>query len=268
MPESREVLRRLVPDSDVLYLQGQLHKHGYFREKKPCEGLFCGDTEVEVKLFQSQHIGKDGFPLVADGVVGGKTWWALDNPSGDAQRNGVEAKIPEGLSAVRQTLLEILFEEHAKDVYEIPDGSNSSLEIDKYWGDTGLKAYPWCCAFVSWSLDEVLGRFPIGNKHHVGVMNMWRNARQLGMGTAEPKPGDIFIQDLGRGKGHTGFVISVSSDNESIYTCEGNSGNRLKLGKRNMASINHYIDAFQDGQSLDFERLDFSASDLSGNTTR
>jgi hypothetical protein len=63
-----------------------------------------------------------------------------------------------------------------------------------------------------------------------------------------PLPGDIFIMDFGKGKGHTGFVESVNGD--IIHTIEGNSnddGNRegyevcRKPGGRKISSIKGFI---------------------------
>jgi len=36
------------------------------------------------------------------------------------------------------------------------------------------------------------------------------------MDTPDSKPGDVFIQIKTGGKGHTGFVVSVSEDGKSI----------------------------------------------------
>lgn len=265
---SRPVLSRPAPDKDIVFLQDSLAAQGYFKDVTPNEGLFCDVTEQVVKLFQSQHIDQDGKQLYVDGEVGEKTWWALLNPAGNAQRNGYQPYTPEAITDKRKMLLDIIFEEHAKDIREIPNGSNRSPEIDKYWGSTGVIGLPWCCAFVSWSLNATLGRLPIGNLHHLGVMRMWQKARALDMAASEPKPGDIFIQDVGGGKGHTGFVIGVSKDGYCIYTCEGNSGNRLKIGKRDKTTIDHYIDALNDGQGLGFSRIDFDVKNLADSDTR
>jgi len=118
------------------------------------------------------------------------------------------------------------------------------------------------------SLFESLGNYPINGKHHLGVQNMWRESRQLGMESSEPKPGDIFIQIKESGKGHTGFVVSVSTDGRHIYTGEGNCGNRLKIGRRSMSSIHHYIDCMDDDQTMSFDRKDFDVAVVDAQGTR
>ncbi len=263
-----KTLRRLKADRDVMRLQHLLSSHGYFKDRIPSDGIFEDITHENVVLFQLQHVDQNGNPLDADGVVGAKTWWALQNPSGEAQRNHLEPVIPEGLTGKRRQLLEVIYEEHGKPVFEVPDGSNRSPDIDDYWGPTGVIGLPWCCAFVSWALHEVLGSYPIGGKHHLGVQNMWRNARQLGMEASHPKPGDVFIQIKSGGKGHTGFVVGVSADGQSIYTGEGNCGNRLKIGKRKLSSINHFVDCLQDGQTTEFSRSAFNVKAVDAQGTR
>ena len=252
----RPQLKELTRNPDVLHLQRLLLANGYADGGLSITGLFDSTTARNVVLFQLQHIDQQGAPLATDGVVGKKTWWALEHPSGDAQRNHFIIQTAEGLSEGRRRILDLLIEEHAKPVFESPDGSNRSEDIDQYWGDTGVVGYPWCCAFVSWTLHEVLGTYPIGGRHHLGVQTMWREARRLGFEVPDPKPGDLFIQIKSGGKGHTGFVVGVSYDDDWIYTCEGNCGNRLKLGRRRPEDIDHFIDFLHDGQSLNFDRFD------------
>lgn len=261
-------LRRLLPEPEVVKLQHLLSSHGYFDDRQPPNGLFEDITHENVLLFQLQHIDKQGCSLTSDGIVGTKTWWALKNASGSSQRNNFLAVIPEGLTTKRRLLLETIYGEHDKPVFEIPDGSNRSPEIDNYWGATGVIGKAWCCAFVSWVLKETLGGYPIEGKHHIGVQRMWRAAMRSEMSTDEPKPGDIFIQIKSQGRGHTGFVVGVSADGDTIYTGEGNSGNRLKIGKRKRSSITYYIDCLNDDQTMTFGRSDFDVLDVSGQGTR
>ncbi|MDH3386913.1 MAG: CHAP domain-containing protein [Gammaproteobacteria bacterium] len=261
-------LRRLEADPEVSRLHHLLSAHGYFADRPPPDGIFETVTHDNVVLFQLQHVDRRGIALKADGVVGAKTWWALENPSGDAQRNHFQPYIPQGLEPKRRQLLELIYEEHGKPVFEVPDGSNRSPDIDGYWGQTGIIGQPWCCAFVSWALKEALGEYPIEGKHHIGVQNMWRAARRVEMETPAAKPGDIFVQIHSGGKGHTGFVVGVSTDGKSIYTGEGNCGNRLKIGKRRINTINHFIDCIRDGQTLEFGRSKFDVAAVESQTTR
>jgi len=266
---ARRRLRELASDPDVRELQRLLLSNGYTEDGLGVSGLFDKATTTNVSTFQLQHIDQDGNALVADGVVEEKTWWALEHASGDDQRNHLPSTMPVGLTERREHLLALLFEEHAKPVVEDPNGSNRSPDIDGYWGNTGLIGLAWCCAFVSWALHEVLGEYPVDGDHHVGVQNMWRAGQRLGMEMTDPKPGDVFIQIKNDGKGHTGFVVGVSPDDATIYTCEGNCGNRVKLGRRNRSTIHHFLDCLRDGQSTDFGRGDpAAATDVGSDSDR
>ncbi len=144
--------------------------------------------------------------------------------------------------------------EHEKPVFETPDGSNRSKDIDAYFGETGVRGKPWSCAFVSWALAQTLGKAPINGTYYLGVQLMWAAAKELGLEETQPKPGDVFVQLKSAGTGQAGFVVGLSADGNTVYTCEGNCGNRVKYGQRPRASIHHFIDALRDGQGQDFAR--------------
>ncbi len=257
-PAGRPTLRQGARGAAVSEVQRILISMGYAGVQET--GVFDQATLHAVELFQLQHIDQKGLALKSDGEVGPKTWWALLNPSGDAQRTFLPAPSVTGLTVARQKLLAFLDAEHAKPVFEVPDGSNRSPDIDRYFGDTGVRGQPWCCAFVSFALKTTLGQLPIGGTYHLGVQRMWVAAQNLGFSEANPKPGDVFIQIKSGGTGHTGFVVGVSLDGQTIYTCEGNCGNRVKYGQRPKSSIHHFIDVIRDGQRADFPRgatLDF-----------
>ncbi len=124
-------LRTLPPNKDVRLLQKLLYSNGYLRDSLPADGLFGQVTHDEVVLFQLQHIDEQGQSLKPDGEVGPLTWWALKNPSGESQRNHFEGAIPNGITNTRNLLLSLIIEEHDKPVFEIPDGSNRSPDIDE-----------------------------------------------------------------------------------------------------------------------------------------
>jgi len=249
---------RFVGDDDAAWVQDRLTASGY--DVSPSR-VYDPQTVEQVEVFQLQHIDWDRRPLASDGVVGPRTRWALAHSSGNAQRSHLTAIAAghtphgtDGLTRLRMDLLTWLYSEHSRDVRELPDGSNRSPIIDGYWGNTGLIGLPWCAAFVSHALHSVLGSYPIGGTHHVGVQRMFVAARELGMLTMVPKPCDVFIQMKAGGQGHTGFVVGVGADRTTIYTCEGNCGNRLKLGRRQSHTIDYFLDVIQDGQGENFPR--------------
>lgn len=71
------VLKRGSRGEDVSRLQGMLVAHGFSVVK---DGDFGPKTEQAVRQFQAGHKDQNGQPLVSDGIVGAKTWWALSQP--------------------------------------------------------------------------------------------------------------------------------------------------------------------------------------------
>lgn len=270
----RPTLRASEIDTNVQHLQRLLLSNGYgagLQSSIGVTGFFDDNTEDQVEMFQLQHIGSDGEQLDSDGIVGTQTWWALENPSGASQRNNLvhnDFSAVAGLTATRGALIALLLEEHERGVRETPDGSNRSRDIDQYWGDLKIRGKPWCCTYVSWALYETLVDHPIGGVHNVGVIRMSRTAVRAGFEVMMPKPGDIFVQEKRRGKGHTGFVIGVSHDGQTIYTNEGNCGNRLKIGKRKVSSITRFLDVLGDEQDDSWTRGELNAADVSSDTDR
>jgi len=128
-----------------------------------------------------------------------------------------------------------------KNVVESPEGSNRSLEIDKYWGDTGIIGQPWNMAFVSYCLSQTKNWEKYSKKYHLSVLSFWKEANSKGWSVNKPESGDIFImiKSQSRGTGHVGFIQRVEGD--TLFTIEGNSGNRLKANKRKLSTVNHFV---------------------------
>jgi hypothetical protein len=211
------------------------------------------------------HQGPDGGWLDVDGVVGGDTWWALQNAVGDPQRSFLEAGIPEGIEGDRRKILETAVKEHGvREDKRIP---NRGPEVDRYLppsavSDPSKKGPPWCCFFVSWVTKQALGTFALGER--LGSCHTaWNRAVRMGKWEekdgARPTPGDAFVilheePELGWCTGHTGFVLQVARDGGSFNTVEGNCGNRVKIGHRSFLNphLRGFINFF--GDHPDFER--------------
>lgn len=106
---------------------------------------------------------------------------------------------------------------------EIPRGSNWGKHVQKYLASVGITfAASWCMAFVYWCVNEACKEAGIPNNlvRTGGVLRQW-NEIDKQFKTTNPKRGDIFIMDFGKGLGHTGFVEKV--DGDKIYTIEGNT---------------------------------------------
>lgn len=63
---------------DVTTLQETLNSLGY---PVKIDGIFGTETRVAVIKFQETHTDASGAPLVVDGIVGPKVWWALTHTS-------------------------------------------------------------------------------------------------------------------------------------------------------------------------------------------
>ncbi|MEY4510023.1 MAG: hypothetical protein RLZZ450_2145, partial [Pseudomonadota bacterium] len=150
-------------DAALARLVDSLRAQGFWLAAPPSR--FDTSVEAAVKHFQESHLGPDGVFLRVDGVVGERTWWALDNPSGAAQRSAILPTVPGGLGPQRTRVLEVALAEHARGVAEDPDGSNRGPLLDKYlpaFARTGARGPAWCCYFYSWVMKEALHAYPLG----------------------------------------------------------------------------------------------------------
>lgn len=263
----------------VKQLQELLKKQGYW--DRQISGRFVVALEEAVIYFQQTHQGPEGEWLGVDGEVGGKTWWSLENATGDAQRSFIESRIPDGLSELRQLVLETVVAEHG--AVEIPNGSNRGPLVDKFLPKFLLsrpgQGPAWCCFFVSWGTKDALGTYPL--KKRIGSCRVAsKQAQALGMwhpndGSYTPIPGDIFVmlyQGKKSGMGHIGFVVRVDPETGRFNTCEGNCGNRVKIGMRDYDDdpriagfINFYGDA---AAPPDYERGIIEAKSVAADGTR
>lgn len=131
-----------------------------------------------------------------------------------------------------------------------PYGRFRSADIDAYMTlvglppptDPGVEWKPWCAAGVhacfnaaavdvahaTASMRAAAGAndlTPIDNPcpRTAGALHLWELATTrvpYASIAALPAPGDIFVLDHGKGRGHVGFVASVSPDGQSITSCE------------------------------------------------
>ena len=81
-PTKKPTIRRGDKGPYVKECQEELLKCGYSVGKTGADSIFGKNTEAAVKKFQKEHKDLDGKQLKADGVVGPKTWGALDNAAG------------------------------------------------------------------------------------------------------------------------------------------------------------------------------------------
>lgn len=105
-------------------------------------------------------------------------------------------------------------------VKEDPPGSNWGPEVKKYLASVGITFQAsWCMAFVYWCTTQAYSK-DCGLMRTGGVMKQW-NTIPSEYKFKEPKAGDIFIMNFGKGLGHTGFVETIEGD--TLHTIEGNA---------------------------------------------
>lgn len=238
--------------TEVKLLQSLLQSQGFFNDS--VLGNFRERTLSAVLHFQQTHNGPDKKPLTVDGVVGPNTWWALNNPSGQEQRNGRPQETPSGLSNSRGAIITWAEKEHAAGVKEVPDGSNWSPRISQYLIAAGIDyPAPWCQSFALCGCKEsLIIPYPPGKT--ASVAKAWYSAQNKGLAhecsgpVYTPRPGDQFVMLNGDGTGHTGFVYRVSKNLKEINTLEGNCGNRVALQRRKVSSIHGFINIFGDAK--------------------
>ena len=106
---------------------------------------------------------------------------------------------------------------------ENPLGSNWGEPVRSYLKSVGID-FPaaWCCAYVFWCFNEAAKKNNVPNPlvKTGGVLRLWNESKKYRV-VGEPKAGDVFIMDFGKGLGHTGIVLKT--DANFIYTIEGNT---------------------------------------------
>ncbi len=187
-----------------------------------------------VKLYQAQNVDAAGRPLQIDGEIGSFTWGSLF---------GAEA-VTTSSTGLAGAALGVALSQVG--VMEKPPGSNKGPEVNAYLKSVGLGGgFFWCMAFVHWCFERAAkGRgsanpFPktagcLDAWNRVGRANPARriSAAQARVNPSLIKPGMVFILDLGKGNGHTGFVRQ--SIGGALRTIEGNSNNG---GSRNGVGV-------------------------------
>ena len=266
----------------VKVVQQLLKDQGFF--KGAVRGNFLKLTKEAVVYFQHTHLGPNGEFLDSDGVVGPDTWWALRNPVGKPQQSNLPREIP-GRADADATERPRRRARRARGRRQGGSRRRKHRRRCHQISARGKGAF-WCCYFWSWVNREAFGKHSLKAKYG-RVSSAFAKARLLGMarqkGDYIPIPGDAFVMatsesEMGEfkftGTGHIGYVLRVEVSGGkavAINTAEGNSSNRVKLGKRNLsdAAIVGFINNYgPDEQPTGWQPGLVSAADTEGTTTR
>lgn len=102
---------------------------------------------------------------------------------------------------------------------------NRGQRVDQYHlysGRDPAQADSWCAQFVRWVYGhaaEALG-VPCPVPKTSSVLGLWQRS-PLSCRVLDPQPGDVFLIDHGKGKGHTGIVVATAG--ATLATIEGNT---------------------------------------------
>lgn len=226
---SQPTLKRGASGAAVKALTTLLVGRGYLASPS---SSFDATVRAAVLGFQSRHVDPRGEPLVADGIVGPLTWWALGNKKNPAALStpvpGDLAKLPaSGGSPRGRAALKVALAEMAAGACE-QNGNNNGPWVKKYLNNVVSTPNNWCAGFVSWCFDQHPDGVPY--KYSVGARNVRDQFRakgwayDLGSGTT-PEPGDIIVWWRGQPDGWMGHIGLVHHTADGIvYTIEGNKG--------------------------------------------
>ena len=127
--------------------------------------------------------------------------------------------------------------ELARNVHEMPDGSNESPRIARYRSAVRWAPGPlaWCGYFVSWVARDVGA--PIGaGGHGIGLVSEIRHwAIRTGRWRTTPHRGNLVVFRFG----HVGIVERVAG--YTVVTIEGNHSNRVARVARSRRQIRGYV---------------------------
>ena len=198
-------------------------------------GVFDAEMQSTIKLFQSRNVDAAGYPLKVDGIVGSFTWLALFGVT------KVIAPTQVSTAFVTQVLAHAVSQIGVIETACMP---NRGAQVDIYLRSAGIgnpagnppDGYAWCQAYVYWCFMQASQTLAVNNPAYrtAGVLNHWQNASAnvkritKAAALANPsiiKPGMVFINSYGQGKGHTGFVESVYPDGR-LVTVEGNTNDQ------------------------------------------
>lgn len=221
-----EAVRNLIEDLTAL---------GYPPDGEPGAN-FNADVAAAVKAFQSQNIGPNAIPLVADGEAGPLTFWAIDvalgrreAPAWPAREPVLAGTAPTAGSKSGWNALQVAKKEFAKGAGEA-GSDNHGPDIRRYHEVTGAsEGESWCASFISYCFKEGNGG-TTPYQPTAGARKTLARFKAKGWDFAAsvnnpPAAGDIIVWYRGPRNGWMGHIGIVSDYRDGIvYTIEGNRG--------------------------------------------
>jgi hypothetical protein len=173
---------------------------------------------AQIRDLQTGGIDWTGEDLLVDGKWGPKTaWWAYICSLPDVQQSIV---------------LNALHYYHIG-TKEDAGRHNRGKIVDMFQEAGGLgPGNPWCAAFVSYIMRKSQADWPV---YHMSAWSIIEWAKATGRITDTPQPGFCFAflytpEVKGFTPGHCGVI--VANDDKHIVDCDGNAGDRVRVGYR------------------------------------
>lgn len=199
------------------------------------DGIYGIETKRAIALFQAKN------SITVDGIAGPATLKLLfpeDHSLDVVSVRQVPPLKPGERSLVYRAMQYMLAQVGVKEA----TGNNDGPAVEAFLRAVGLgRGFYWCMAFVYWAFSNAFYDLFKNNNTIIlpllktgGCMMQYNfckiNAGKPGYETMivlnpkehDPKPGDIFIIDLGKGAGHTGVITNINLDG-SLATVEGNT---------------------------------------------
>lgn len=218
----KQVLRKGSRGDAVKELQAYLNQLDSVQPKLKVDGIFGSGTEKVVKQFQKETA------LLADGIVGLRTWSALtqisvsrhDIPLNTYQPQAALADIARHYIGVTETGNNLAGDSKKLLAIFKSDALNINGKTD---------GYPWCAAFVSYCVQKLCkqstafsGLTPPREASVSRLLNIWaKNNRCLIFSNKsldfKPQRGDIVVFTFS----HVGIVEAAGS--ATLTTIEGNT---------------------------------------------
>lgn len=177
-------------------------------------------THEQIIQIQTGGIDWNGAPLdqpQPDGIWGPKTaWWA-----------GILT-----LPFQREKIIRTCLKYYHDDTREDAGRPNRGTVIDSFEKPAGLLGEPWCIMFTSKVLRECYFD-PDVWPYHTSAYGLIEWAKKTHRVVKDPLPGDLFAflhLDDPKHSGHGGIVLAA--DALWIADCDGNVGDRVRVGRR------------------------------------
>lgn len=206
---------------------GRLHQLllelGYSLESQELSRQVFGvTTRAAVEDFQNRHVAQDGSRLIADGIVGPRTLWALQNPRGPGNAYvapGWRAEPSTVRPAVRAVVQDAIGDIGKREI----GSSNDGPDLAKF--RTG--GLPWCAYAVSTWYEKADQGSPFGRLASAWKIRTWAKGHNAIVEPETAQPGDIWLAIRAGGHGHVELIVA-NLEHDQVACVGGNVGNAVR----------------------------------------